>query len=174
MEARGWADERLRALALEALALDALDDEAQALHRLGEALALARLGGYLRLFLDEGPAMARLLAQAGAQGDLPDTVTQLLAAFEAEPPPSPPAHAASAAPAAARHSPTPLALAEPLSQRELEVLQLIAQGLSNREIAERLSLALDTVKGHNRSIFGKLQVQRRTEAVARARALGLI
>jgi LuxR family maltose regulon positive regulatory protein len=64
--------------------------------------------------------------------------------------------------------------AEPLSERELEVLQLIAQGLSNREIGERLFLALDTVKGHNRRIFDKLQVQRRTEAVARARELGLI
>jgi LuxR family maltose regulon positive regulatory protein len=64
-------------------------------------------------------------------------------------------------------------LIEPLSQRELEVLRLITQGLSNHEIGERLVLALDTVKGHNRRIFGKLQVQRRTEAVARARELGL-
>lgn len=63
---------------------------------------------------------------------------------------------------------------EPLSQRELEVLQLIAQGLSNDEISKRLFLALSTVKGHNRIIFDKLQVQRRTEAVARARALGLL
>ena len=65
-------------------------------------------------------------------------------------------------------------LAEPLSQRELEVLHLISQGLSNREISERLFLALDTVKGHNQKIFSKLQVQRRTEAVARARELGLV
>lgn len=65
-------------------------------------------------------------------------------------------------------------LIEPLSQRELEVLHLIAQGLSNQEMSERLFLALDTVKGHNRKIFGKLQVQRRTEAVARARELGLL
>ena len=64
-------------------------------------------------------------------------------------------------------------LIEPLSHRELEVLRLITQGLSNHEIGERLFLALDTVKGHNRKIFGKLQVQRRTEAVARARELGL-
>ena len=62
---------------------------------------------------------------------------------------------------------------EPLSTRELEVLRLITQGLSNQEIGEQLFLALDTVKGHNRKIFGKLQVQRRTEAVARARELGL-
>ena len=63
---------------------------------------------------------------------------------------------------------------EEIPQREIEVLQLIAQGLSNGEISERLFLALDTVKGHNRKIFGKLQVQRRTEAVARAHELGLL
>jgi ATP/maltotriose-dependent transcriptional regulator MalT len=64
-------------------------------------------------------------------------------------------------------------LFEPLSQREIEVLGLIAKGLSNREIGEKLFLALDTVKGHNRRIFEKLQVQRRTEAIARASELNL-
>ena len=65
-------------------------------------------------------------------------------------------------------------LIEPLSERELEVLKLIAQGLSNREISERLFLALSTVKGHSRIIFDKLQVHNRTEAAARARELGLL
>jgi LuxR family maltose regulon positive regulatory protein len=65
-------------------------------------------------------------------------------------------------------------LVEPLTERELEVLRLIAQGLSNREISERLFLAISTIKGHTRIIFDKLQVQRRTEAVARARELGLL
>jgi LuxR family maltose regulon positive regulatory protein len=65
-------------------------------------------------------------------------------------------------------------LIEPLTERELQVLRLIAEGLSNREIGERLFLALSTVKGHIRIIFDKLQVQRRTEAVARARELGLL
>ncbi len=63
---------------------------------------------------------------------------------------------------------------EPLSERELEILRLIAEGLSNREIGERLFLALDTVKGHNRRIFDKLQVKSRTEAIACARELGLL
>jgi LuxR family maltose regulon positive regulatory protein len=95
---------------------------------------------------------------------MPDYIGKLLSAFEAEKrksedkPPLPPTQP----------------LIEPLSQRELEVLRLIAQGLSNREIGERLFLALDTVKGHNRIIFDKLQVQRRTEAVARAHELGLL
>jgi LuxR family maltose regulon positive regulatory protein len=65
-------------------------------------------------------------------------------------------------------------LVEPLSQREIEIMQLIAEGLSNREISERLYLALSTVKGHNRNIYGKLQVERRTEAIARAHELGLL
>lgn len=63
---------------------------------------------------------------------------------------------------------------EPLTQRELEVLQLIAHGYSNQEIGKKLFLAVDTVKGHNRRIFAKLQVGRRTEAVAIARKLGWI
>ena len=98
---------------------------------------------------------------------LPAYTRKLVAAFAAATPPGPgdsPARPAPAAPA----------LIEPLSQRELEVLHLIAQGLSNRDIGERLFLALDTVKGHNQKIFAKLQVQRRTEAVARARELGLL
>lgn len=69
---------------------------------------------------------------------------------------------------------TPQPLIEPLSERELEVLRLVAEGFSNREISERLFLALDTIKGHNRRIYAKLGVQRRTEAVARAQELGLI
>jgi LuxR family maltose regulon positive regulatory protein len=108
--------------------------------------------------------MAHLLSEAQALGMMPDYTGKLLAVFEAEEQKS------------ADTSPRPPAqpLLEPLSPRELEVLHLMAQGLSNQEMSERLFLALDTVKGHNRKIFGKLQVQRRTEAVARARELGLL
>ena len=116
--------------------------------------------------------MARLLSTAAAQGMLPDYIGKLLAAFHktedrglrtelAESPHS-------------VRSPQSAALIEPLSTRELEILHLIAQGLSNGEISARLFLALSTVKGHNRNIFDKLQVQSRTEAVARARELGLL
>jgi LuxR family maltose regulon positive regulatory protein len=63
---------------------------------------------------------------------------------------------------------------DPLSQRELEVMRLIIQGLSNKEIGERLFLALDTVKGHNRKIFRKLGGQSRTEAIAKAREIGIL
>ncbi|MEQ8677767.1 MAG: response regulator transcription factor [Aggregatilineales bacterium] len=91
---------------------------------------------------------------------MPDYTRRLLTAFERA---STPIASTAAQP-----------LIEPLSERELEILALVADGLSNREISERLYLALSTVKGHNRNIFDKLHVKRRTEAVARARELGLI
>jgi len=174
LEARGWADERLRTLVLQAVAQHALDEEGgaeqgAAAHSLDDALALAEPGGFIRLFVDEGAPMADLLSVAAAQGIRPDYVGRLLAAFRREAEGEHPAASAPASPAAG-----PSSSADPLSPRELEVLRLIAQGLSNQEIGTRLYLALDTVKGHNRRIFEKLGVQRRTEAVARARELGLL
>jgi LuxR family maltose regulon positive regulatory protein len=174
LEAQGWADERLRTLVLQAVAQHALGEEGgaeqgAAAHSLGEALALAEPGGLIRLFVDEGAPMAELLSAAAAQGIRPDYVGRLLAAFQREPEGERPASSASAPPA-----PGPSSSTELLSPRELEVLRLIAQGLSNQEIGTRLFLALDTVKGHNRRVFEKLGVQRRTEAVARARELGLL
>ena len=163
MEARGWQDERLRTMVLEAMALHAHGAMDKAVQLLGEALALAEPGGFIRLFLDEGQPMARLLAEAAARGTMPDYTARLLAACAAD---SPRPAAGAVRPASSAAQP----LIEPLSERELEVLRLIAQGLSNPEIGARLFLALDTVKGHNRHIFDKLQVQRRTEAVGRARA----
>jgi LuxR family maltose regulon positive regulatory protein len=164
VEAMGWKDEQLKAMSLQAVALAAYSDKDKALQVLSEAIALAEPSGFIRLFLDEGVPMFQLLSEAAAQGRMPGYTGKLLAAFESEQqktvvePPLPSAQL----------------LVEPLSQRELEVLQLIAQGLSNDEIGKQLFLALDTVKGHNRRIYDKLQVQRRTEAVARARELGLL
>ena len=165
MEAKGLQDERLKVMVLQAVALQAHGEKDQAVQVLCDALALAAPGGFIRLFVDEGPPMAHLLSAAAARGMMPDYTRQLLAALEADaqkhentfslPPPAQP-------------------LIEPLSPRELEILHLMAAGLSNQEMCERLFLALSTVKGHNRNIFGKLQVQRRTEAVARARELGLL
>ncbi|HSL46261.1 MAG TPA: LuxR C-terminal-related transcriptional regulator [Anaerolineales bacterium] len=163
VEAKGWKDEQLKTMVLQAAAYYAHDEKDKALQVLSEALVLAEPGGFIRIFIDEGEPMAQLLKDAAAQGINPDYTSKLLAAFETE--------------KQKRNgkSPAPVqSLVEPLSSRELEVLQLIAQGLSNDEIGKRLYLALDTVKGHNRRIFDKLQVQRRTEAVARARELGLL
>jgi LuxR family transcriptional regulator, maltose regulon positive regulatory protein len=151
-------------LVIQALAHQTRDGSPSALLPLQRALTLAEPEGYVRIFVDDGRPMARLLTDAAAHGIMADYVTRLQAAFEVEEQksadklPRPPAQS----------------LIEPLSRRELEVLQLVAQGLSNREISERLFLALITVKGHNRYIFRKLQVRRRTEAVARARELGLL
>jgi LuxR family maltose regulon positive regulatory protein len=167
MEAQGWQDETLKVMVLQAVTQHAHGEKDSAVQLLGDALALAEPGGFIRTFVDEGAPMAQLLVQAAARGITPDYTVKLLAAFEAE-------KQKSARQSCPGISPPPQPLVEPLSQRELEVLQLVAQGLSNREISERLFLALDTVKGHNRRIYGKLQVQRRTEAVARARELGLL
>ena len=162
-ETKAWDDERLKAMILQAVAYYAHGKGEQALGALKEALELAEPGGFIRIFVDEGPSMAGLLSKAAAQGIMPDYISKLLAAFEAE---------GKSGDKSSQSLPQPII--EPLSGRELEILQLIAQGLSNREISERLFLALNTVKGYNRKIFNKLQVQRRTEAVARARELNLL
>jgi LuxR family maltose regulon positive regulatory protein len=159
-------------LVLQALACHAQGDLPAALLPLQRALALAEPEGYIRMFLDEGSSMMQLIREASARGIMPNYTGKLLAAFEAgkqqsedklDLPPALPEGHGDGEP-----------LIDPLSQRELKILQLIAQGLSNREIGERLFLALDTIKGHNRRIFDKLQVQSRTEAIARARELGLL
>ena len=148
---------------VEAMALQAEGEQDQAVQRLSDALALAEPGGFIRTFVDEGPPMAHLLAQAAAQGMMPDYLGNLLAAGETKSQRTDPSS-----------RPPTQPLLEPLSQREIEVLQLIAQGHSDQEMSERLVLAVSTVKGHNRNIFSKLQVHRRTEAVARARVMGLL
>ena len=163
VEAKDWADERLKVTILQALALQAHGDTDRAVQVLIDTLAFAEPGGFVRSFVDEGMPMSHLLSAAAARGRMPEYIAKLLGAFETS---QQKREHTSARPSAE-------SLIEPLSQRELEVLRLITQGLSNQEIGERLFLALDTVKGHNRKIFGKLQVQRRTEAVARARELGL-
>ena len=175
---RGRTRRLIEILALQALAISQIparegepDRSGDALAPMGRSLALAEPQGYLRTYLDEGPPMAHLLYLAAERGIAPDYVGRLLAAFAAEkqpleatqetmPPPSAPVE--------------PAMLVEPLSERELEVLALIAEGLSNRDIAERLYLSLSTVKSHTASIYGKLSVHSRTEAVARAHAWGIL
>jgi LuxR family maltose regulon positive regulatory protein len=178
MEAKGWQDERLKVMVLQAVALHAHGEKDKAEHVLSDALALAKPGGFIRIFVDEGAPMAQLLLETSSHGVMPDYIGKLLAVFEAEKRPVLAGLAASPGKSEGKPYLPPVSpaqlLIEPLSQRELKILQLIAQGLSNREISERLFLALSTVKGHNRNIFDKLQVQSRTEAVARARELGLL
>jgi LuxR family maltose regulon positive regulatory protein len=150
-------------LILKTMALQAQGDIAQALSILQQALTLAEPEGLVLVFVDEGTPMAQLLRLAADHGIATDYVDRLLAAFSDLRP------ASSAPPSKGEAK-----LIEPLTQRELQVLQLIADGLSNREIADKLVISLGTVKVHARNIYGKLQVSRRTEAVARARHLGLL
>ena len=165
MAEKAWADEELKALVLLAVALDAHGERAEAVEVLDEALAVAEPGGFIRIFVDEGAPMARLLHQALSQGVHPDYVRHLLAVFPA----SGREQAASSRAAAAG-----ISLAEPLSSRELEVLDLIAAGLTNQQIAARLYVSLHTVKSHARNIYAKLGVSSRTQAAANGRALGLL
>jgi LuxR family transcriptional regulator, maltose regulon positive regulatory protein len=159
-------DERLEnllaALAPLALVLHQQGDRKAALETLTQTLALAEPDDHIRLFVDEGLAMQRLLAEALQQKILPAYTGRLLAAF--------PEQALSPNPMPTQEE----ALIEALSERELEVLRLIAQGLPNEAIAQRLYLSLRTVKWHSGNIYSKLGVENRTAAVARARRLGMI
>jgi LuxR family maltose regulon positive regulatory protein len=133
----------------------------RALNALQSALSLAEPAGFVRIFVDEGQPMARLLYSAAARGIAPEYTGRLLSAFP------------DATPEAKPQQPH-AELIEPLTDREIEVLQLIAEGLSNREVAQKLFLSLSTVKVHTSNIYGKLGVHSRTQAVAQARALGIL
>ena len=150
-------------LILRALALQQMGDIDQALLAIGKAFTLAEPEGYQRIFVDEGEPMARLLYQALSRGIAPAYASQLLDVIVKESEMIRPADMAKSSD-----------LIEPLSERELEVLRLIAEGLTNQEVASRLYISLSTVKGHAANIFGKLGVNNRTQAVARARSLGLL
>jgi LuxR family maltose regulon positive regulatory protein len=150
--------------AIEALELLALTqykktEPERALHALERALSLAEPEGYVRIFVDEGPPMAEMLRQAAERGIAPRYVCELLTEFGA-PDPVGPCHAQP--------------LIEPLSDREIEVLRLAAAGLSNREIAEQLYISINTVKAHTKSVYRKLDVHNRTQAINRAQELGLL
>jgi LuxR family maltose regulon positive regulatory protein len=163
-EARALPDRLLAVKVVQSIALFQNGEQEKALELFSAVLDLAEPEGFIRTFLDEGILMKGLLSAAADRGIRSTHVKKLLAAFEAEPKEE----------QKVTSLPGTSFLTEQLSPRELEVLDLVAQGLSNQEICKRLYLALDTVKGHNRRIFEKLQVKRRTEAIARARELGLL
>jgi len=157
-------------MALQALILQAQGASDQAQEVLGKSLALAQPEGFVRAFVDEGPPMALLLRQAALRGIGSDYIDRLLVAFAGETKDERPKAKADAQSFVVRSS----ALVEPLTAREIELLRLVAAGLSNQEIAEKLVIAVGTVKAHTASIYGKLDVRSRTQAVARARELGLL
>jgi LuxR family maltose regulon positive regulatory protein len=153
---------------LLSLAYAQVGKKREALDMLQRALSYAEPEGYVRVFVDEGPPMTALLREAHARNIHPAYCGRLLAAFfDVKHPSLPPASTQPPHPRAAT-------LVEPLNERELEILRLIAQGHSNQHIAGRLVLALSTVKWHVSNLYGKLGVGTRTQALARAAELELL
>lgn len=162
VQVKGWKLEELRLTCLQVAALHLKGDSQAEKMTLG-LLVRALTEGSIRMFLDAGPPMRSLLQRMEAKlpVDLQKHVQKVLSAY------------GDVLQKSAVSSPED-PLLEPLSRREIQILQLVSEGLSNQEIGARLFLALDTVKGHNRNIYGKLQVRSRTEAIRRARELGLL
>lgn len=170
-EGGGRMKSAIEILILQAVAFQAQRDEARALGALESALELAQPEGYVRTFVDEGATVANLLVQArNPHGERPEATPRsdrwsyadkLLAAFGRPPAPR-------------RPLPEALPGIDLLSDRELEVLRLVAVGFKNQQIADKLFVVVGTVKAHLNSIYRKLGVQSRTQAVARARDLGLL
>ena len=172
---QGRTGSLIEIIAVQALALADAGDDPRATSHLIRALALAWPQGYVRVFADEGPDMGvllgRLLADrqtAGMVGEVPATyVGQLVAAIDPMP-------GRALGPGRNRANRVVPGLVEGLSEREVEVLQLLAAGKTNRQIADELFVTLHTVKKHITHILGKLGAANRTEAAARARDLGLL
>jgi LuxR family maltose regulon positive regulatory protein len=156
-EAGGRTERTIEILVQRALAFQALGDASQALGCLECALSLAEPEGYVRFFLDEGQAMMSLMRQAASRDIAPEYARTLLAAF--------------VTPARETHAQS---LIDPLSERECQVLQLLTTDLSGPEIAEKLMVSVNTVRFHTKNIYGKLGVNSRRQAVARAESLGLL
>ncbi|MEO1299664.1 MAG: LuxR C-terminal-related transcriptional regulator, partial [Cyanobacteria bacterium J06636_16] len=169
-EAGGRSGSMIEILILQAIINDAQGNISSALQFLERALTRAETEGYLRIFVNEGQPMARLLYGALACESRPREITpnyvqRVLATFSLDELEQ------------KKSSKTPsqaVGLLEPLSKREIEVLHLIAEGQTNQEIATILFLSVNTVKVHTRNIYGKLDAHHRADAVAKARAFGLL
>ena len=152
----------IETLAVQALLYESQGEHSTAQATLNRALELAQPGGFMRLFIDLGQPMQGLARQLRDRGAAPNFVEQILAAFTVP---------SATPPAALRDS---AELIEPLTRRELEVLALLAERLSNKEIATNLFITPNTVKQHTLHLYQKLQVSTRHEAVTKAQSLGLL
>jgi LuxR family maltose regulon positive regulatory protein len=157
-EAGGRTGRVIEILVLRALAHQALGDIPAALGSLGRAVTLAEPEGYVRVFADEGPPIVPLLRAAAKQGTRQDYARRLLAA----------------ASGIEHNGPTGQALIDPLSERELDVLRLLATELDGPAIARELMVSLNTMRTHTKNIYAKLAVTNRRAAVRRAAELGLL
>jgi LuxR family maltose regulon positive regulatory protein len=180
-EATGWTRDVIEGLIIRSLTQVVAGKRQEANTDLARALTLAAPERYMRLFLDEGWPVEQLLQRVSQTSQSSEFVNRLLTAFAAEAQGrSQDARTQGRQGAEERgftlmptSSGSP-ALVEPLTERELELLRLVADGYSNQEIAQELFLAIGTVKKHLNNIFGKLGVGSRTQAVARARELDLL
>lgn len=159
VERLDFATHVLRVKTQLATALYIAGDIGAALTLLADALHRGEPEGFVRSFLNEGPVMEKMLQLAAAKNITPDYSRRLLTMFKGKP---------------AEESTPANSLIEPLTERELEVLRLLSAGRSNPEIASELFLAVGTVKKHINNIFGKLSVASRTQALLKARDVGLI
>jgi LuxR family maltose regulon positive regulatory protein len=155
----GYMREVIELLVLQSLAFEAQGLHDQALGSIEEALTLAEPEGYVRTFVDEGDPMRKLLRQVASGGNTRDYVHRLLAAFEQ---------------GETERPITSQPLVEPLSERELDVLKLLATELSGPEIAQELMVSLNTMRTHTKNIYPKLGVNNRRAAVKQAKELNLL
>ncbi len=154
----GWVHKEIKILVLQALALYAMKDGKEALTALTQALTLSEPGGYIRTFINEGAPMGSLLHQALIQGIKPTYAYKLMMAFEED----------------TRIHQEKSALADPLTDREIEVLRLLATPLSATEIAAKLVVSVHTVRSHTKSIYSKMGVHSRIQAVDQAKETGVL
>jgi LuxR family maltose regulon positive regulatory protein len=162
LEKRGMFNHLIKVLAWQALIHQGLRQDAQALESLKRSLTLAAPEGYARTFIKIGPGLIPLLHKALAAGITPDYVNTLILIVKPEP---------RSIQTVTRSSSS---LIEPLSEREMDVLRLLAQGCADKKIAESLVIARETVHKHLKNIYGKLEVHSRSEAIVRARELDLL
>lgn len=160
LESKEWVDKIVETLTLLALLYQARGITEKALETMNRLLLLAESEGYIRVFIIEGLPMAQLLYQAVEADIMSEYAGCLLSHFPV--------------PESELPSIIPSDLIEPLSSREIDVLNILAKGASNQEIAQALYIAPGTVKNHLKNIYGKLDVHNRTQAVARARTFGLL
>ncbi|MGL1890667.1 MAG: LuxR C-terminal-related transcriptional regulator [Spirochaetaceae bacterium] len=157
IDSKKWYFEKLNLLILQAFSFYGLGERDNTNRVFKELITLAENGNYIRIFVDEGKSMFNMISDISSDGLSSEYVFRIITAFKNS-----------------GNKELQQPLIHPLSLREIEVLELIAQGLSNNDICEKLFLALDTVKGHNRKIFSKLNVKNRTMAIQKARSLNII
>jgi LuxR family maltose regulon positive regulatory protein len=165
VEAEGVEAEWLKVMVLQAVVLHEHGKREKAIQLLGEALAMAEPGGFIRSFVDEGPPMARLLNEVQNLRIAPHYVHRLLAAFLTK---------ESERTELLKRGAPESEIIDPLSERELEVLQLLNTELTGPEIAQELVIALSTFQSHTKSIYSKLNVNNRRAAVLKAESLHIL